>query len=80
MCEGDFHEDDEFAKLMDNYNFYKSKKKELDDKIWAETPKVEYDPKPSVCKELWPLKEVKVKTTPINPEIVKTIRPLNELK
>lgn len=80
MCEGDFHEDDEFVKLMDNYNFYKSKKKELDDKIWAEIPKAEYDPIPSVSKELWPLKKVEVKTTPINPEIVKTIRPLSELK
>lgn len=85
MCEGDFHEDDEFAKLMDNYNFYKSKKKELDDKIWADIPKVApgtcipvKEAKPSVCKELWPIKEVK--TTPINPEIVKTIHPLNELK
>ena len=78
MSEGDATKDDEFVKLMDNYNFYKSKKKELDDKIWAEIPKSEYDPKPSVCKELWPIKEVK--TTSINPEAVKTIRPLSELK
>jgi hypothetical protein len=31
--------DDEFKKLLDNYNFYKSKKKEIDDKLWKTTTK-----------------------------------------
>lgn len=87
MSEGDVTKDDDFEKLVENYNFYKEKKKELDDKIWADIPKVApgtcipvKEAKPSVSKELCPLKKVEVKTTPINPEIVKTIRPLNELK
>ena len=71
MSEGDVTKDDEFEKLVENYNFYKEKKKELDDKIWADIPKVA----PGTC---IPVKEAK--TTPIHPEIVKTIRPLSELK
>ena len=31
--------DDEFKKLLDNYNFYKNKKKEIDDKLWKTTTK-----------------------------------------
>ena len=65
--------DDEFGKLVEDYNFYKSKKKEIDDKIWDNMPKVA----PDTC---IPVKEAKKK--PINPEIIEAIRPLNlsELK
>lgn len=31
--------DDEFKKLLDNYNFYKNKKKEIDDKLWRTATK-----------------------------------------
>lgn len=37
----DATKDDEFQKLLENYNFYKTKKKEIDDKIWAQVPKVQ---------------------------------------
>ena len=37
----DATKDDEFQKLLENYNFYKTKKKEIDDKIWAQIPKVQ---------------------------------------
>jgi len=33
--------DDEFNKLLDNYKFYKDKKKEIDKKLWEERPKCE---------------------------------------
>ena len=59
MKDFDVTKDDEFKKLLDNYNFYKEKKKEIDDEMWAKVPKAdttEYKPKPCVCKELWPLK------------------------
>ena len=37
----DATKDDEFQKLLENYNFYKTKKKEIDDKIWAQVPKAQ---------------------------------------
>lgn len=81
MGEGDVTKDKEFEKLVEDYNFYREKKKELDDKIWDNMPKVApetcipiNEAKPSICKE------TKVKTTPINSEIVKTILPLDKLR
>ena len=73
MGEGDVTKDKEFEKLVEDYNFYREKKKELDDKIWDNMPKVA----PDTC---IPVKEAKKK--PINPEIIEAIRPLNlsELK
>ena len=41
MNEGDLRENEEFNKLIDDYKFYQAKKKELDDKIWDNIPKVE---------------------------------------
>lgn len=41
MGEGDVTKDKEFEKLVENYNFYRDKKKELDDKIWDSMPKVD---------------------------------------
>lgn len=40
MGEGDVTKDKEFEKLVEDYNFYREKKKELDDKIWDSIPKV----------------------------------------
>jgi hypothetical protein len=37
----DATKDDEFQKLLENYNFYKTKKKEIDDKIWEQIPKAQ---------------------------------------
>lgn len=37
----DATKDDEFQKLLESYKFYKEKKKEIDDKIWAQIPKVQ---------------------------------------
>ena len=41
MGEGDVTKDKEFEKLVEDYNFYREKKKELDDKIWDSMPKVD---------------------------------------
>ena len=57
--------DDEFNKLLDNYKFYKDKKKEIDKKLWEERPKCEpATPKTTQAalpplKEIWPLSELK---------------------
>ena len=37
----DATKDDEFQKLLESYKFYKEKKKEIDDKIWAQVPKAQ---------------------------------------
>jgi hypothetical protein len=37
----DATKDDEFQKLLESYKFYKEKKKEIDDKIWAQIPKAQ---------------------------------------
>ena len=40
MNEDNLKENEEFNKLIDDYKFYQTKKKELDDKIWNNIPKV----------------------------------------
>ena len=57
--------DDELKELVENYRFYKSKKKEIDDKIWSNVPKCEpMAGKPNITelpplREIVPLKELK---------------------
>ena len=41
MTDNDVTKDESFEKLLENYNFYKTKKKEIDDKIWAQVPKAQ---------------------------------------
>ena len=40
MNDNDATKDESFNKLLEDYNFYKTKKKEIDDKIWESVPKV----------------------------------------
>lgn len=48
--------DDELKKLVENYRFYKSKKREIDDKLWSTIPKVE----PADCKGSHPVKKIEI--------------------
>jgi hypothetical protein len=45
--------DDELKELVENYRFYKNKKKEIDDKLWSTIPKVE----PADCNGSHPVKK-----------------------
>ena len=49
-------DDDEFKKFVEDYNFYKTKKKKIDDELWAESTQpitpVDCTPKESVGKKL----------------------------
>jgi hypothetical protein len=48
--------DDELKELVENYRFYKSKKREIDDKLWSTIPKVE----PADCKGSHPVKKIEI--------------------
>ena len=80
MSDMDITKDSEFEKLVEDYNFYKTKKKEIDDKIWAEIPKVEKSETPNDVPNTCIPKEVR--KTPIHPDILEAVKPLNlsELK
>ncbi len=71
MNEDNLRENEEFNKLIDDYKFYQTKKKEIDDKIWNNVPKVA----PNTC---IPVKEAK--NNAIHPEIARAIRQLSEPK
>ena len=48
--------DDELKKLVENYRFYRNKKREIDDKLWSTIPKVE----PADCKGNHPVKKIEI--------------------